>query len=394
MRITERKKVHVPWLELARNQTEYLDGDTIPNGFEVLDPSKLTVAMIDRLWNHWSLRAAAKQPILIFKNARSQDTAAGVRRQQFAQSMKNFRVASDDQVGDSGHAGNSHSGKRKGEANKGQEMSQSAVTPLPSKRPRLFRGPVVPEEQSPGANNGDKQKFLVSLSSDTSYKVLLDAVLALPAFVSYFFIGLNLPNITLLRKTSAQSSSLDPESNLTLPIWASWDWGQKYLPRDIHTKPEEFQVALGLLRNYQFADHNKGTPVVLGFGLLLRECWRAIEVEDDDEDSPKFLQESLLGEKRVKRVIMAIKEVIGALPLVDANKERPKEKELEASTEGQKGRAGKDNHATRMCPTHAPSTAPSTSKPSGTRKRGGDSPVKNTRSQRQRKPSKKLRGED
>lgn len=153
-------------------------------------------------------------------------------------------------------------------------------------------------------------------------------------------------------------------------------------------------MALGLLRNYQFADHNKGTLVVLGFGLLLRECWRAIEVEDDDDDPPKLLQESLLGEKSIKRVVRAIKEVIGTLPSADADEEGPKEKELDGSAEGQKARAGKENHSTRMCPTHTPFTAPSTSKPSGTRKRGGDSPTRNKRSQRQRKPSKKLLGED
>lgn len=188
MRITGRKKVHVPWLELARNPTEYLDVDTIPNGFKVLDPSKLTVAMIDRLWFHWSSRAAAKLPILIFTSARWQDKATTVRNQAFLKSIRNVPVASDDQVGDNGHAA-----KRKDGADKGEETSRS-VRPPPSKRPRLFAQPVVPDEQSPGANNSDRQKFLVSLSSDASYKVLLDAVLALPAFVSCSFICLNLPN--------------------------------------------------------------------------------------------------------------------------------------------------------------------------------------------------------
>jgi hypothetical protein len=57
-------------------------------------------------------------------------------------------------------------------------------------------------------------------------------------------------------------------------------------------------------------DRAEGSLVVLGFGLLLRECWRAVEVEDDDEDSPEFLRESLLGKKRAEKVIAAIKKMI------------------------------------------------------------------------------------
>jgi hypothetical protein len=69
-------------------------------------------------------------------------------------------------------------------------------------------------------------------------------------------------------------------------------------------------VALNLLQEYTFVDRAKGSLVVLGFGLLLRKCWRAVEVEDDDENSPEFLQESLLGKKRAKKVIAAIKKMI------------------------------------------------------------------------------------
>jgi hypothetical protein len=50
VRITKRKKVHVPWLELAKTPA-YLDLDTIPEGFKVLDPSKLTKNMVSDLWD-------------------------------------------------------------------------------------------------------------------------------------------------------------------------------------------------------------------------------------------------------------------------------------------------------------------------------------------------------
>lgn len=148
----------------------------------------------------------------------------------------------------------------------------------------------------------------------------------------------------------------------------SWDWGQQYLPRSIHTTLDEFHAALGLLQEYKFIDYNGATPAVLGFGLLLRECWRAVEVESDDEDAPNFLQESLLGTKRANQVITAIKEVIGKLPLSGISEVKSKEKEQKSNVEGRNLKA-----------------KTSRKKPEIT------SPAKNARSQRQRKPSKKLR---
>jgi hypothetical protein len=164
----------------------------------------------------------------------------------------------------------------------------------------------------------------------------------------------------------ATPSAPNPQPNL--PVWASWDRGEKYLPIDIHAERGDFQVALGLLREYEFADLNEGTSAVLGFGLLLRDCWSAVEIEDDDEISPEFLRTSLLGLKQVNQVIKVIKEVTSRLPSPNANKK----------LEGQGP---------------ARTQVPSTSKPSGTGKDDGV-PVRQPRSQRQRKPSKKLRDSD
>ncbi|KAF8492036.1 hypothetical protein F5888DRAFT_1807024 [Russula emetica] len=133
-------------------------------------------------------------------------------------------------------------------------------------------------------------------------------------------------------------------------------------------------------------DCEEGTSVTLGFGLLLRECERAKEVEGDDENYPEFLQQSLLGDKRARLIVKAIGKVIGRLPSPDTEEERPKEKELDGGAKAQKGkaRAGQKKLAA------TPSLAPSTSKPSGTQK-DDKSPAGTARSQRQRKPSKKLR---
>ena len=164
------------------------------------------------------------------------------------------------------------------------------------------------------------------------------------------------------------------KSKLRLPIWASWDWDQKYLSYDVHVDLKAFDSAVGLLRDYKFADCDKGILVILGFGLLLRECWRAVEVEGDDEDSPKYVRESLLNMRGAEKVVEAIEEVTNGLPSLDTG---------EKSAKGKKAKAGRKKQRT-------PSPPPSASEPSGAGK-GDNSPVRNTRSQRQRKPSKRLR---
>lgn len=157
--------------------------------------------------------------------------------------------------------------------------------------------------------------------------------------------------------------------NLSLPAWASWNWDQKYLPPDIHTRSGEFNAAVNLLHKYTYVDRDEGTPVVLGFGLLLRECGRAVEAEDGDEETPQFLKESLLDMERAAEVIKVIKKLIGKSSLSDTDEEVPKKKSR-SSGKGKKAKAGQE------------------------KEKDDRSPVRNIRSQRQRKPSKKLRDSD
>jgi hypothetical protein len=171
-----------------------------------------------------------------------------------------------------------------------------------------------------------------------------------------------------------------------LPIWASWDWGEKYLPENTHVDKLEFTKELDLLRKYKFADCDKGSIVVLGFGLLLRDCWRALEVEDDDESSPNFLRNSRLGSTKVimEQVVKAIGEVVDRLPL-------PKEKVLGGQIEGRKAKASQKKHGKLPTRTRTPPPVASTSKKPIDAQMEDISPARNVRSQRQRKPSKKVR---
>ena len=290
-------------------------------------------------------------------------------------------VASDDETGND---------KLDGPADKGEGTSGSPHRQPPSKRPRLSLSPwpVVPEEQSPAANNSNRQKFLYGLCNHPSYKTLIDGVLALPVSVSSFFSSyIWFCLITLIHEAS--SSSLLP--NRALPVWASWGWDKKYLSEDIHTRMPQFNVGLKSLQEYTFVDRDEGTSVVLGLGLLWRECWRAVEVEGDDEDFPKFLRESLLGSKRAERVAQAIKEMADRLPQPDTDKERLQKKKLDGSTKAQKTKAGLEKPTRKKHP-HIPSPGPSPSKKLSDTQKEDNSPVRNIRSQRERKPTKKLQG--
>ncbi|KAG6328541.1 hypothetical protein ID866_10548 [Astraeus odoratus] len=64
-----------------------------------------------------------------------------------------------------------------------------------------------------------------------------------------------------------------------------------------------------------FASSLKGVHVVLGLGLLLRECKRAQEAEDDDPEVAglDFLLNSILGIRRIEDVLTAIRLVISRL---------------------------------------------------------------------------------
>lgn len=196
-------------------------------------------------------------------------------------------------------------------------------------------------------------------------------------------------------KASSESSLLAPRSKLSLPVWASWDWGQKYLPANIHAGWQEFSKELELLDGYKFADCEAGSLIVLALGLLLRECWRAIELEEDDEDAPEFLRGSHLDKTRaMERVLKAIRDAISRLPSPDADKERQKEKESESSAKGRKVRVSEKKRGKMPARTRTPPPVASTSrKLSGTQEEA-ISPAQNVRSRRQRKPSKKLRDSD
>ena len=215
MRAAGRKKVRVPWLKVAREPNSYLDAEMLPEEFNVLDPSKLTKAMVGRLWDHWSERAEADLPILVFTLAQKQDRrpyGSSFDGQFPKRNRMNWRKRAPSSSEDEESDGEADADKDKGVSGPpvrppspkrrrlskqtldilwphGEDVDSEPETPLPN-RPPLFKvskQTVVADEQSPAANNSNRMEFLRKLSGETSYVTLLDGALALPAVVSLFF---------------------------------------------------------------------------------------------------------------------------------------------------------------------------------------------------------------
>lgn len=172
MKITKREKARVPWQELAKAPTKYLDAGTFPKHFEFLDPSKLQKDAVSSLWYHWSARARSNLPVLVFIKAREQDLGIRARYIDGVSRVSQKRMpyveldSSDEAGGD----------------------LDESERPPPSKRPRLSKQAAVPDALSPAAHSSRRKNYLRLLSFETPYKALLDGVLALPAVVSPFFL--------------------------------------------------------------------------------------------------------------------------------------------------------------------------------------------------------------
>ncbi|KAI5983612.1 hypothetical protein EDC04DRAFT_2616103 [Pisolithus marmoratus] len=251
-KFTKKPKARVPWGLLIKSPMEYLDSQSIPEGFMMKDPSKWTKADLGLLWDHWQTLEAEEKVIVSFIHCKKEDVPLSRqfdRRPVAGGSKKReWMDPEDDREEEVGEAG-VHSGQmmKSGEAvTKGAEVTMDVRD-------------QAPEESSPAWHaSKDHIKYLKSLSIMPRYQVLVDLVEALP------------------------EEEHGKGREVALPHWATWTWSAKYLPQEIHLESACFWKALGELQSVRFTSSSLGGEVVLGLGLLLRECSCAQEVEEDD----------------------------------------------------------------------------------------------------------------
>ncbi|KAI6008510.1 hypothetical protein EDC04DRAFT_2610913 [Pisolithus marmoratus] len=271
----KKPKARVPWGLLIKSPMEYLDSQSIPEGFTMKDPSKWTKADLWLLWDHWQTLEAEEKVIVSFISCKKEDAPLSRQfdRRPVAGSSKKREWMdpeddSEEEVGEEGV----HSGQmmKSGEVvNKGAEGTTDVQD-------------QAPEECSPAWHaSKDCIQYLKSLSIMPRYQVLVDLVEALP------------------------EEEHGKGREVALPHWATWTWSAKYLPQEIHLESACFWKALGELQSVRFTSSSLGGQVVLGLGLLLRECSHAQEVEEDDPlvSHLQFLLNSELGSQKAENVM-------------------------------------------------------------------------------------------
>ncbi|KAI5982070.1 hypothetical protein EDC04DRAFT_2616956 [Pisolithus marmoratus] len=285
-KFTKKPKAKVPWGLLIKSPLEYLDKESIPDGFTIKDPSKWTKAELLLLWNHWHSLEGEDKVIVSFIKCRKEDAPLEIQFDRKGKASSKKRVwmsPGDDSEADVGPTGVTVSSDSEQET--GRVPKRGEVAPGRAEDD-------TPHKTSPAWHASmDRVKFLKSLSIMPRYQELVELVHALP------------------KSAPGMGTKLD------MPVWATWAWSAEYLPADIHLKGTSFWKSLQQLQSARFGCSLKGLQVVLGLGLLLRECKWAQEVEPDD---PKvadldFLLSSELGVERGEDVMGAVGVVISRL---------------------------------------------------------------------------------
>ncbi|KAI6120239.1 hypothetical protein EDD16DRAFT_1518985 [Pisolithus croceorrhizus] len=293
-RFMKKPKAKVPWGLLIKSPMEYLDSQSIPEGFMMKDPSKWTKADLGMLWGHWGTLEAEEKVIVSFISCKKEDAPLSWQfdRRPVGQSSKKREWMdpeddSEEEVGGAGihcsDAGPSRKMTDTGEVvNKGVGVAMDA-------------GDEAPEESSPAWNaSKDCIAFLRSLSIMPRYQVLVNLVEGLPE------------EVRMWKGERGSPSSLG-HMDLGCQVFApgnSFGWG-------------EF-----LEGPWAIAKHK----VVLGLGLLLRECSHAQEVEEDDPlvSYLQFLLNSELGIRRAEDVMDIVGLIVSRLEQSSAGMKEPK----------------------------------------------------------------------
>ncbi|KAI6122448.1 hypothetical protein EDD16DRAFT_1518339 [Pisolithus croceorrhizus] len=195
----------------------YLDAESIPEGFMMKGPSKWTKADLRLLWDHWQSLEAEEKVIVSFIDCKKGDAPLSRQfdRKVVGSSKKRVWVTVDDdseaEVGGAGIPGPSVT-----QYSVGGPSEQTVDSGEVLGEATTDAGQSNPEESSPAWHaSKDWISYLKSLSIMPRYQVLVDLVDALP------------------------------------------------------------EQAIGELQSARFSSSSRGLEVVLGLGLLLRECSHA-----------------------------------------------------------------------------------------------------------------------
>ncbi|KAG2130404.1 hypothetical protein DEU56DRAFT_914835, partial [Suillus clintonianus] len=294
-------KKPVPWLSIAGNLLVYLDPDSIPDGK-------------NHLWGHWEDRKASKQKLVIFVGAVSSHMnksllVNAVYVGEKKSKKKYVPVDTDDEEEASAAPTSTKRTRQLAEA-KASSKPKASTRPTKNSRPQtqdssedssddnltpstgLVKRPSVGQEvvRTPATvPKKDRMSFLRSLSSHDEYLLLIS----------------RLGDLKKERSSEA----------MEWPAWATWSWDRSHLPNSVHSDERELNKFLEIVLSAKISGLESAMKVSLGLGMLLRECKRVIEYEEDEAtlNTPSYLGTSILSIKTHDLVIEAINTARGGV---------------------------------------------------------------------------------
>ncbi|KAG1883264.1 hypothetical protein F4604DRAFT_1677614 [Suillus subluteus] len=269
----------VPWRQIVNNCAHYLDPTCVPETLVVRDPSHMRSEDVNSLWHHWERRSISREKLVIFINTKKGDKRTDRAEKEEGKKRKKMdyvEISDEEELS----LASSHSAE-------GRNVSAGA-----SDTPASILFDKVYDE---------RWMFLRGLSMDDNYHELVDATH-------------DLFNAT---KDSSKSSKqmIQLKDHGDLPSWAKWSWKHHYLPKDIHESRMMLEATLTKLRKANISNATSAVCVVLGLGMLFRECGRVIEYEEDEasSDTPAYLANSVLDDSAAPLLRAAVSDVLASV---------------------------------------------------------------------------------
>ncbi|KAI6119030.1 hypothetical protein EDD16DRAFT_1519584 [Pisolithus croceorrhizus] len=272
-KFTKKPKAKVPWGLLIKSPMEYLDSESIPEGFTMKDPSKWTKADLGLLWDHWQSLEGEVKPLFatyVFIGI-SGSQARPCRHISISLLIYLEEVHFKLKLAYSLAIGLL------------SQKADSAYQVIALNKQQQFDRKVV---------GSSKKRVWVTVDDDSEAEVGVAGILG-PSVTQHSVGGPSEQTVdggeVLGEPTTDAGQSNQEESS---PAWhASKDhicylkslsiMPRYQVPVDLVDGLPE-QISNWRVAKCRFSSSSRGLEVVLGLGLLLRECSSAQEVEEDD----------------------------------------------------------------------------------------------------------------
>ncbi|KAG0702161.1 hypothetical protein DFH29DRAFT_875337 [Suillus ampliporus] len=141
------------------------------------------------------------------------------------------------------------------------------------------------------AKDSKNKQSLKKRSSDENYLEVVDAV----------------KYLAILTDKSVPTAV----EELEFPSWVTWSWNESYLPKAVHESQFILTDSLMMLINAPMVTTYSAGLVILGLGLLLRDCKCIMEYEEDEalHDTPSYLASSFCDITCMVKVDRAVCDV-------------------------------------------------------------------------------------